>query len=164
MITDLIIIIRYAVIISVIIFAVIISVNLFELTELEINNIKANFTENIPGDKHKFDPGFYDRVQCLINLQESEQLDTRYYGTTLIIYGNENKRFIENILEEIGARSIYVASLSFITADIPIHDIPKLSTYQQIYAIGDGEGVILPDSSEFDHLRGQKRDLCDTMR
>ena len=135
-------------------------INVYDINTLEyIKTITTKYEIQI--NSHKFDPGFYDRVQCLINLQESEQLDTRYYGTILIVYGNENKQFIKNILEDINAKDIYVASLSFITADIPIHKIPILSIYDQIYAIGDGETQILPASSEFDHLRGQKRDVCD---
>ena len=122
--------------------------------------------DNTPGPvadvdvSYKFDNGFYDKIQGLI-LETPQDGDfgvydgTRYYNVIIIVTrddgdgrdpeetARENKDAIVKRLELLGARDIIPAeSLSFVTASIPVADIPGFSLHDEIYALGDGELAI----------------------
>ena len=137
--------------------------DILEQKRQELTHMYAsNFDETVIGDNSKFDHGFYDRVQCLINLQDSEE-SIRYYNIIIIVEDDDSKQYIVDKLNELGAYNITKAnSLSFITADIPIHKIPILSQYNEIQQIGDGElPVTVTDETTQD--LDVKRDTCDIL-
>ncbi len=90
---------------------------------------------------------------------------TRYYDVLIIVVrddgdndrdadetARENKDAIVQKLDLLGARNIAAAeSLSFVTASIPVADIPGISLYDEVYAMGDGE---IPVTLEIDTARG----------
>ena len=108
------------------------------------------------GLEYKFDPGFYDKI---LDIMDDPIIEgdpgifdgTRYYDTILVISrggidgdatAKQNKESLLIKLNEIGARDIYVAEvLSFITASIPVGDVPGISIHDEVYALGDGEEV-----------------------
>ena len=58
----------------------------------------------------------------------------------------ENKDAIVKRLELLGAHDIIAAeSLSFVTASIPVTDVPGFSLHEEIYAVGDGELPVISD-------------------
>ena len=106
------------------------------------------------GLEYKFDPGFYDKIKDIMDDPVIEGdpgvFDgTRYYDTILVISrggidgdvtAKINKESLLIKLNEIGARDIYVAEvLSFITASIPVGELPGISIHDEVYALGDGE-------------------------
>ncbi len=102
----------------------------------------------------KFDHGFYQKIQGLI--QKDPQVghvsihnDTRYYNTIIVVVRDEgdgigsdevagkNKDAVVKMLELVGARNIVSAqSLSFVTASIPVEEIPGLSLHDEMYRLG----------------------------
>ena len=107
--------------------------------------------------QYKFDGGFFDKVRGLVN-EVSQDGDfgvydgIRYYSVIIVVtrddgdnrdpdeVAKENKDAIIERLELIGARDIVAAeSLSFVTASIPVADIPGFSLYEEVYRLGDGE-------------------------
>ena len=115
------------------------------------------------GDEYKFDPRFYEKILGIIESNgevhgasaDSVSDEQRYYNVILVVsrgYGDasdeivaENKNMLVKRLESIGARYIYRASsLSFVTASVPTHEIPGLSSYNEIFKIGDGELSMRP--------------------
>ena len=106
------------------------------------------------GLEYKFDPGFYDKI---LDIMDDPVIEgdpgvfdgTRYYDTILVISrggidgdltAKQNKESLLIKLNEIGARDIYVAEiLSFITASIPVGQVPGISIHDEVYALGDGE-------------------------
>ncbi len=118
----------------------------------------------------KFDGGFYDKILGLISEVPQDgdygvHDGTRYYDVLIIVArgdgddgidadetARENKYAIAEKLDLLGARNIASAeSLSFVTASIPVADVPGLSLYDEIYAMGDGE---IPVTLEIDTVRG----------
>ncbi len=115
----------------------------------------------------KFDGGFYDKIQSIISdvPQDGDygvHDGTRYYDVLIIVArsddknaeetARENKDIILQKLDLLGARNIAAAeSLSFVTASIPVADVPGLSLYDEVYAMGDGE---TPVTLEIDTTRG----------
>ncbi len=120
--------------------------------------------DNTPGSvasvdvPSKFDGGFYDKIQGLISEVPQDgdygvHDGTRYYDVLIVVArddgdddrdadetARENKDAIVKRLDLLGARNIAAAeSLSFVTASIPVADVPGLSLYDEVYAMGDGE-------------------------
>ena len=108
-------------------------------------------------ESYKFDDGFYEKIQSLI-LEDPQDGDfgvydgKRYYNVIIVASrddgddrdpdetARENKAAIEKRLLHMGARDIVVAeSLSFVTASIPVADIPGFALDDVIYKLGDGE-------------------------
>ncbi len=128
------------------------------ISVLTITSISQAYAEEI-NMAEKFDPGFYDRLQMMVDRQRTPPDGTPYGATQLddsynvIIYvarhnvnsdlsedTDKNKEKIVSILNGIGARDIMVAkSLSFITATVPIDSIAELAKHDIVYQIGDGE-------------------------
>ena len=114
------------------------------------------------GLEYKFDPGFYNKI---LDIMDDPVIEgdpgvfdgTRYYDTILVISrggidgdltAKQNKESLLIKLNEIGARDIYVAEiLSFITASIPIGEVPGISIHDEVYALGDGEQKFTTDIS-----------------
>ena len=115
------------------------------------------------GAEYKFDDGFYQKIQELIN---TEPIDgdygvydgERYYDVLIVVSrddgddrtpdetAKENKDAVVKRLNILGAKNIFAAeSLSFVTASIPVSDVPGFSLHDAVYALGDGEIVITPE-------------------
>ena len=113
-------------------------------------------------ESYKFDDGFYEKIQGLI-LEDPQDGDfgvydgKRYYNVIIVASrddgddrdpdetARENKAAIEKRLLHLGARDIVVAeSLSFVTASIPVADIPGFALDDVIYKLGDGEEKVEP--------------------
>ena len=109
------------------------------------------------GAEYKFDDGFHQKIQDLIPGEPKEgdygvYDGTRYYDVLIVVSRDdgdgrgadetalENKDAVAKRLELAGARNIVAAeSLSFVTASVPVADIPGFSLHDEIYSIGDGE-------------------------
>lgn len=90
----------------------------------------------------KFDSGLLDKVFALIDIGE-----TRDYSVIMWV-SDENKDQVVAILTDChGASNVFKADrLSFVTANVPLYEIPKLSGYGMIGKIGKGELFELPVS------------------
>ncbi|MDA7944196.1 MAG: S8 family serine peptidase [Nitrosopumilus sp.] len=109
------------------------------------------------GASEKFDPGLYEKViQMIEDGPDSSAIGVydgvRYYDLILVVArdyesgkdpdlaASVNKKALSDHLEFIGARNITVAErLSFLTASIPVSDIPRISLLDEVHALGDGE-------------------------
>ena len=108
--------------------------------------------------KAKFDSGFYESILGKINTLQQLQLsdsatDSDTYHNVIFIVNKtsiddssdvaaqKNKDLLESMLtNQYGATNIYKAKkLSFVTADVPVYNIPQLSTLNAITNIGDGQ-------------------------
>ena len=98
--------------------------------------------------EEKFDPFFYDKVKSLIGgeISGASADEDGLYNVIMVVNGvtddeiQENKDALAELLEEIGAKNIKPAVvLAFVTADIPIQEIPDITGLAQIMQIGDGE-------------------------
>ena len=90
----------------------------------------------------KFDSDvFYGKILSLIKLGE-----TRSYGIIMIV-SDQNKITVEDILKtKHHATNVFAGErLSFVTAQVPLQEIPKLADYDVISLIGDGEQKIIFD-------------------
>ena len=115
------------------------------------------------GAEYKFDEGFYQKIQDIMR-EEPRDGDPgvydgeRYYSVIAVVSrddgdgrnqddtANENKNALVKRLELLGARDIVVAeSLSFVTASIPVAEVPGFSLHDAIYGLGDGELRIISD-------------------
>ena len=123
---------------------------------------------NVDAAEHKFDGGFYDKIQGLMAEAPTDGdpgvYDGERYYNVLIVVGRddgdgrgsdetakENKDAVVKRLQLLGARDITAAeSLSFVTASVPVADVPGFSLHDEVYAIGDGE---LPVTLEVDKAR-----------
>lgn len=120
------------------------------------------------GAEHKFDKGFYQKIQDLI-LEEPSEGDfgvydgERYYNVIIVVSRDngdgrdhdvtaaENKVDIVARLEKLGARNIVAAEmLSFVTASIPVAYVPGFSLHDEVYVMGDGE---IPITGALDRAR-----------
>ena len=83
----------------------------------------------------KFDGQFYEKVISMI-----ESGENRHYST-IIIVPDEGKQLLQKLLEDVhNAKNVSRGEvLSFVTANIPIQEIPELADYEFIIRIGDGE-------------------------
>lgn len=88
----------------------------------------------------KFDSGMLDKINALLNANI-----TRSYSILLIV-GDQNKPTVEKLLTECyGATNISSGkNLSFVTADVPLSVIPRLSMHNEIAQVGEGELYELP--------------------
>lgn len=130
------------------------------LKELLPDDDSVGPVANVDTTTYKFDDGFYQRIQNLI-LEEPQDGDygvhdgTRYYDVIIVASrdngddrdpdetARENKAAIVRQLEVLGARNVTSAqSLSFVTASIPMADIPGFSLHEEVFALGDGEVTI----------------------
>ncbi len=119
-----------------------------DITPTPVGNVDAS---------GKFDGGFYKKIQDLTQA-EHEDGDygvydgVRYYDVILVVsrddgddrdadeVAQENKDAVVKRLENLGARDIMAAeSLSFVTAKIPVADVPGFSLHEEVYGLGDGE-------------------------
>ena len=127
------------------------------------------------GARDKFEGDFYDKIQVLIH--ETARADiqiqrdvqgknheypvardpARYYHIIIQIDGDGeeevrlNKRSVVDMLEAAGARDIVPADvLSFVTASVPVTEIPRLSLLGEVHMLGDGE---IPTISQTDTAR-----------
>lgn len=116
------------------------------------------------GAAHKFDEGLYDKLVALAG-ETFEDGDygvydgERYYDVLVVVSrddgddgrtpddtAEENKASVMRLLEELGAKNILAArSLSFVTASVPVADVPGFSLSEEVYRIGDGEQEVVPD-------------------
>ena len=119
---------------------------------------------------HKFDDGFYQKIQNLTQQQTATRSgdastydDMRYYSTIIVVprdggdgIGNdtvalENKNAVVNILKLAGALNITAAeTLSFVVASVPVGEISGLTVHDEVYRLGDGELRVV---SEVDDAR-----------
>lgn len=87
-----------------------------------------------------FEPGFYDKVSCLIEYGE-----TRSYSVIIIVAEQNKDLLIERLKLDHGATQVVRGlQLSFVTAKIPINEIPNLANYDFIILVADGERKLQP--------------------
>ena len=98
--------------------------------------------------EEKFDPFFHDKIKGLIGgeISGASADEDGLYNVIMVVNGGtdneiqENKDALVKLLEDIGAKNIKPAVvLAFVTADIPIQEIPSITGLAQIMQIGDGE-------------------------
>ena len=115
------------------------------------------------GAEFKFDDGFYQKIQNLIDAEpragDPGVFDgVRYYDVILVVgrddgddrdpdeVSKENKAALVKRLELLGARDIVAAgALSFVTASIPVAEVPGFSLHEEVFKLGDGELPVIPD-------------------
>ncbi len=115
-------------------------------------------------DQHKFDDGFYEKIQDLIRDTPNDDDigvhdGVRYYDVILVVsrddgdnrdpdaVAQENKDALVKRLALLGAQNIRSAeSLSFVTASIPVADIPDFSIHDEVYRLGDGELTVVAET------------------
>ena len=130
------------------------------------------------GAEYKFDDGLYQKIQDLMAQAPMEGEygvydGVRFYDVLLIVtrddgddrdhdeVARENKEYLVSRLKEAGALNIRAAeSLSFVTASVPVADVPGLSLHDEIYALGDGE---LPVTLDADTARKTIRATSDDL-
>lgn len=117
--------------------------------------------------KKKFDVGFYDKIQQKIK----HEYDSTEYHTVIIYLKTDdislypegliqksramvNKDLLAYNLEKVhDGKNIFKAKeLSFVSAQIPVKEIPKLADYEFSYLIGDGESKV---QFQLDTSKGQ---------
>lgn len=87
-----------------------------------------------------FEPGFYEKVSCLIDYGE-----TRPYSVIIIVAEQNKDLLIERLKLDHGATQVVRGlQLSFVTAKIPITEIPNLANYDFIILVADGERKLQP--------------------
>ncbi|MDA7958960.1 MAG: S8 family serine peptidase [Nitrosopumilus sp.] len=112
----------------------------------------------------KFDDGFYEKIS---RIMEEPPLPgdpgvhdgTRYYDVIVVVgrgagdvqdpdeIARKNKAALVERLGHLGARQIVAAeSLSFVTASIPVAEIPGFSLHDEVYKMGDGELEVVPQA------------------
>ena len=129
----------------------------------------------LAGAPDKFEAGFYNKIQGLINEDASPaatnlrgnpdrnqkraaaDVSATYYHVIIQVNGDDreelrlNKASVVDILKAVGARDIVPANvLSFVTASVPVMEIPGLSLFGEVYGLGDGG---IPPVSQMDISR-----------
>ena len=115
----------------------------------------AGFVPDDIGDLGKFDPGFYDLVQKLIQSQDENLRSGPAYHDVVIVVNKydqdgtdvseANKDAVVKILGQAGAQNITAADLlSFVTASVPVSGILEISGHGQVYRMGDGQAQLTP--------------------
>ena len=129
----------------------------------------------LAGAPGKFEAGFYNKIQGLINEDASPaatnlrgnpdrnqkraaaDVSATYYHVIIQVSGDDreelrlNKASVVDILKAVGARDIVPANvLSFVTASVPVMEIPGLSLFGEVYGLGDGG---IPPVSQMDISR-----------
>ena len=112
----------------------------------------------------KFETDFYEKINNVINTKitlSDTFTELEYYGIVILVnnvnnFGSydenisqQNKNDLEDLLINIhGAKDVVKGqNLSYVTAYIPIQEIPKLSFYDFVHIIGDGQRVANVESS-----------------
>jgi hypothetical protein len=105
--------------------------------------------DNTPQDKkQKFDQGFYEKIHDKINAGETREYNVIVYVKKLTVNGEDakivakkNKDKLEDVMIKIHkAKNKYKAQvLSFVSASVPLKEIPRLADYDYVAEIGDGE-------------------------
>ncbi|HUT06473.1 MAG TPA: S8 family serine peptidase [Nitrosopumilaceae archaeon] len=133
-----------------------------ETAILVLDNLPDPKSEN--ERKKKFDSGFYDLVQEKI---QNKTQTTEYYDVIIMVkkveeegldkktVANNNKNKLEYVLRNhYGVTEYYKAeTLSFITARVPISEIPRLADQDFVGILGDGEIEIKPLSLNMDEAK-----------
>ncbi len=114
------------------------------------------------GAEYKFESGFHAKVLDLMQEPPSDGdpgvFDgSRYYDVIIVVARDdgdgrdhdktaaENKAAVVEKLKSLGARDIASArSLSFVTASIPVAEIPGFALHDEVYKMGDGELRLVP--------------------
>ena len=120
------------------------------------------------GIQSKFDDGFYEKINGLMpddtQARGAGADDSRRYYSTIIVVSRddgdsrsaddvsrENRDSVVKRLNLLGARDVVAAeSLSFVTASIPVGEIPGFSLHGEVYGMGDGE---IPVTLDVDSAR-----------
>ena len=107
-------------------------------------------------ESHKFDDGFYEKIQEMINTEPIDGAPNVYDGKIYydIIFvvsrddgdgrdsdavSAENKLALVKTLGDVGALNVRPGQmLSFVTASVPVMELPGLSLYDEVFGIGDG--------------------------
>ena len=107
-------------------------------------------------ESYKFDDGFYERIQEMINVAPSDGVpnvhDGKIYHDVIFVVSKddgdnrnpdlvaaENKKSLVKMLNDTGALNIKPAKiLSFVTASVPVVALPGLSLHDEILKLGDG--------------------------
>ncbi|MDA7944184.1 MAG: S8 family serine peptidase [Nitrosopumilus sp.] len=128
------------------------------------------------GAEYKFDPGFHAKVLDLMREPPSDGdpgvFDgSRYYNVVIVVARDngdgwdhdktaaENKVAVVEKLKSLGARDIASArSLSFVTASIPVAEIPGFTLHDEVYKMGDGERRIVHAGGDFKATINAKSD------
>jgi len=88
----------------------------------------------------KFDSGLYEKIRDLLKAGE-----TRHYSIIIWVADigdvKQKKDMLEcALINNHGAKDVYKGqALSFVVADVPLEEIPKVAWYRFVDAIGDGE-------------------------
>ena len=111
---------------------------------------------NVDGS-YKFDDGFYQKIQQMIDTKPQDGApnvhDGKIYHTVVFVVArddgdlrssdevaSENKEALAKRLADSGALNIRQGEvLSFVTASVPVTELPGLSLHDEIFGIGDGE-------------------------
>ena len=127
-------------------------------------NATAAPVANVVGAENKFDEGLYDRMletmrEVPIEGDYGVHDGTRYYDVLIVVSrddgdgrgpdetARENKAAVVRLLEDVGAINIAAAdSLSFVTATVPVASVPGFSLHDEVYAVGDGERIIVHET------------------
>ena len=133
---------------------------------LQSNGIHANIEDHLPNDtigpvgnvyaSYKFDDGFYDKIQEMINTVPQDGApnvyDGKIYHDIIFVVSRddgdqrnpddvaaENKESLAKNLNNVGAFNIRQGDvLSFVTASVPVTELPGLSLHDEIFGVGDG--------------------------
>ena len=124
---------------------------------LTIDAVAQNLNSTDTNAEHKFDNGFYQKIQDLIKEPPPKgdvygaSADSRYHNVIIVVSragddktgddtAKENKDALVKQLKLIGSRHIVAAeSLSFVTASIPVDEIPDFALNHKVFKLGDGE-------------------------
>ncbi len=115
-----------------------------------------------PELEKKFDPGFEKKINDMINAGK-----TREYATIIVVkkaaengltadqVAKMNKeKLVDALINVHKATILYVGQkLSFVAANVPLKEISKLTNYDYVIAIGDGEGKLEPQSHSMSDLK-----------
>lgn len=143
------------------------------LASSHINEIYADIEDHLPGNttgpvgniyaSYKFDNGFYVNIQEMMDVVptdgDSNVYDGKVYHDVIFIVprddgdnrdpsvvASENKAALAKRLADVGAFEIKPAKLlSFVTASVPVRELPGLSLHDEILKIGDGALIVEPD-------------------
>ncbi len=144
----------------------------------QADDIRSTIDDHLPGNvtgpvgnvdgSYKFDDGFYDKIQSMINTKPQNGApnvydDYTYHDVIFVIsqddgdqrdsdeVATENKNALTKRLDNVGAHNIRQGEiLSFVTASVPVTELPGLSLHDEISGIGDGALAVV---SEVDKAR-----------
>lgn len=117
---------------------------------------------NVDGS-YKFDDGFYNKIQEMIHTEPQNGAPNVYDGKMYYDFifvvprddgdqrhpdevAAENKAALAKRLYDVGALDIRQGEiLSFVTASVPVIELPGLSLHDEIFGIGDGALAVVAD-------------------